>query len=104
MFKPCVKCEEYRGEGMVFWRATCDTPECWQVHTTLHAYAHKTIDKRQAAEELALALTNEMKPYNENVRALIAEIRKPDEAELRAEPQKEAPQKQKHWNPLKTKR
>ena len=105
LYKPCPKCEEYRGAGMVFWRATCDTPECWQVHTTLHAYANKMIDKKSAAEELSFALTDDMKPYNENVRSLIEEILKKDEVEVRAAQDKEPrPQKQKHWNPLKTKR
>lgn len=73
-YKPCVNCEEYAGKGLVFWRATCDTTECWQVHMILHSYYHKETDKDTAKMQLGMYLTEDMKPYAEDVRVLLADI------------------------------
>lgn len=95
-YKPCVNCEEYAGKGNVFWRATCDTPECWQAHVTIHAYYHKQIDKEQAKKELKISLNDGMKPYNENVRVIIDEILR--EEAVVAKPVKENVPRQQGFN------
>ena len=74
MYTPCVKCEEMRSQGILTWRATCDTVECFQVHLVLHGFYHNTMSKEEAKAHLDNLLTPEMVSYTDNARGLIEQI------------------------------
>lgn len=76
LYKGCRTCEESRHRGQFMWRQSCDRKECFLVHMVLKDYFDKKITKEQAREQLLGCLDDDMKPYNENAREIIAEILK----------------------------
>lgn len=74
LYKVCLTCEEARIMGYNFWRATCDRPECYQVHLILHDFYYDKISKEDARKILNEILTEDMLPYTDNARNLIRQI------------------------------
>lgn len=74
LYKVCLTCEEARIMGYNFWRATCDRPECYQVHLILHDFYYDKISKEDARKILNEILTEDMLPYTDNSRNLIRQI------------------------------
>lgn len=76
-----MTCEESHARGHIFWRATCDRPECYQVHLILHEFYYGQISKSDAKKILDEILDEDMLPYTENARNLIEQIYKEDAVE-----------------------
>lgn len=91
LYKICRTCEEAKAQGRLFWRGTCDTTECYQVHMILKEFVDSLISKEDARAILENILTEEMLPYTENARGIIEKIFEQEEVVVPDLPEEGAP-------------
>lgn len=74
LYKACRNCKKEIDSGTIFWRASCDTRECFSVMLILSDFYYNRISKSEARSLLDEYLNTDMLPYSENTKNLIDKI------------------------------